>query len=139
MQSYRSHAYHPHLTYLAAIFLLVAIVCLVGQWLLGWETGWPGALALALSVAMLVRMSRAYTIRLQDRIIRLEMQVRLREVLPDTQRHQIAQLTVHQLVGLRFASDAELPALVDRVVRERLSRRQIKEAIKDWQADFFRT
>jgi hypothetical protein len=43
------------------------------------------------------------------------------------------------MVGLRFASDAELPALVDRTVREHLSRDDIKKAIKDWVPDFERT
>ena len=139
MQSYRSHAHHPYPTYIAAIFLGIAIVCLTGQWLLGWDTGWPGAVALSMAVAMLVSTSRTYTTGLQNRIIRLEMHVRLREALPDAQRHHIADLTMEQLVALRFASDAELPALVERAVRERLSRDQIKKAIKNWQPDFFRT
>jgi Family of unknown function (DUF6526) len=139
MQSYHSHAHHPYPTYIAGIFLVTAIVCLTGQWLLGWDTGWPGAVALSLAVAMLVSTSRTYTTGLQNRIIRLEMHVRLREVLPDAQRHQIAELTMAQLVALRFASDAELPALVERAVRERLSRDEIKKAIRNWQPDFFRT
>jgi hypothetical protein len=49
------------------------------------------------------------------------------------------RLSVRQLVALRFASDAEMPALVQRAIAENLTSRQIKEAVREWQADWLRT
>ena len=112
---------------------------LAEAWLLGRNTAALGSVLLAVAVLALVSISRAYTVRLQNRIIRLEMRLRLRDVLPPAQQGQIQQLSTAQIVGLRFASDAELPALVDRAVREHLSREGIKKAIKEWVPDFDRT
>ena len=138
-QSYASHGHHPVWTYIAGFFAGIGFVMLVEAWLFGRQTYLPGSVMLALGVLALVSISRAYTVRLQNRIIRLEMRLRLRDVLPASQQAQIQDLTTSQLVGLRFASDGELPALVDRAVREHLSRDNIKKAIKDWVPDFERT
>jgi hypothetical protein len=91
---------------------------------------------LALAVMGLVAMIRRYATRLQDRIIRLEMRVRLMEL---GRGQDVERLAVGQLVALRFASDAELPALIDRALGEQLTPDQIKRAVKDWQADRLRT
>ena len=75
----------------------------------------------------------------QDRLIRLEMRLRLRELLPSAQYGDILRLTVRQMVALRFASDAELPDLVRRVLAGELAgSKAIKAAIKDWQPDWQR-
>ena len=67
------------------------------------------------------------------------MRLRLREILPATLTPRINDLTVTQLVALRFASDAEMPALVERVLKGEFEKqRDIKAAIKDWQPDFLR-
>src|SRR5687767_6218231 len=105
-QTFASHGHHPVPTYVAAVFALVAIVCLVGAWLFDWATLHVGAVSLSLAVAMLVSMSRTYITRLQDRIIMLEMKVRCAEVLPAGQDTLLSQLTPKQIVALRFASDA---------------------------------
>jgi hypothetical protein len=138
-QSYANHGHRPVWTYIAGVFGGVAFVLLAEAWLLGRNTGPLGSVLLAVAVLALVSISRAYTVRLQNRIIRLEMRLRLRDVLPPAQQGQIQQLSTAQIVGLRFASDAELPALVDRAVREHLSREDIKKAIKEWVPDFDRT
>jgi hypothetical protein len=138
-QSYERHAHHPFRSYAAGGFAILAFILLVGDWLFGWHTGQPGAVALTLAVFALVSISRRYITNLQDRIIQLEMRLRLREVLPAAQHPQIAKLTKPQLVGLRFASDAELSALVDRAVHEQLTHRQIKQAISEWVPDWDRT
>ncbi len=80
--------------------------------------------------------ARLFPLAAQDRIIRLEMRLRLHEVLPEDLRGRIAELTAGQMIGLRFASDAEMPDLV-REVRENdiTDRTAIKKKIKDWQAD----
>jgi hypothetical protein len=83
--------------------------------------------------------SRGKAQRMQDRIIRLEMRLRLERLLPPEQRADIAKLSLGQLVALRFASDAELPALAKDVVANRIEdRKEIKRRVKDWQADWLR-
>ncbi len=68
-------------------------------------------------------------------MIRLEERIRLAAILPEPLRSRIDELTDSQLVGLRFASDAELPALTQRALDEKLSRGDIKKAITDWRPD----
>jgi hypothetical protein len=91
---------------------------------------------LALVVASTISLLRVFALRLQNRIIRLEMRVRLTKLGRDGEMDRLA---VSQLVALRFASDRELPSLFDRALAESLSADQIKRAVTDWQADFFRT
>jgi hypothetical protein len=74
----------------------------------------------------------------QDRIIRLEERLRLAAVLEEPLRSRARELTDSQLLGLRFASDQELPGLVERALDEKLDRTQIKKAITDWRPDYLR-
>jgi hypothetical protein len=138
-QSYARHAHHPVEAYFAGAFTLIAIIALVGAWLFGWNARDLGMVSLSLGVAALVSISRRYIVRLQDRIILLEMKVRGAELLTPEQEKRLAQLEKRQIIALRFASDAELPELVDRAVREQLSADQIKRAIKSWRSDLLRT
>jgi Family of unknown function (DUF6526) len=138
-QSFARHGHHPVPTYVASVFGLVAIVCLVGAWLFDWATLEIGAVSLSLAVATLISISRNYIVRLQDRIIRLEMKVRCVEVLPAGQDARLAELTTKQIVALRFASDEELGDLLERAIREKLPPREIKRAVKRWRPDYFRT
>ena len=115
---------------------------------LGWSlyrtaTGfsWESLLSLLLAVAFLLVFFHARNMALivQDRVIRLEMRLRLERLLPDDLRGRIGEFTVDQLVAMRFASDAELPDLARRVLDERLTdRKAIKRLVKDWQGDFLR-
>jgi hypothetical protein len=84
-------------------------------------------------------LSRIMALTVQDRIIRLEMRLRLREILPPDLRSHINELTRQQLVALRFACDAELPDLVREVVAGKLTTQKgIKERVREWQADYLR-
>jgi hypothetical protein len=98
------------------------------------------AMLILLATALLVAVFkiRLYALRVQDRVIRLEERVRLTQLLSEPLRSRIPELTVGQLCGLRFASDAELPQLVERALKEKLSRKQIKQAIKTWRPDYWR-
>jgi hypothetical protein len=93
----------------------------------------------AMALLVLAFYVRAFVVTVQDRVIRLEMRLRLAGLLPADLRPRIPEFTVAQLVALRFASDAELPALARKVLDEKLNdRKAIKQLIKDWQADYLR-
>jgi hypothetical protein len=94
---------------------------------------------LALAFFMLGFYARNFALTVQDRIIRLEMRLRLAEVLPVDLRPRIPEFTAGQLVSLRFASDAELPVLARKVLDDKLDdRKAIKQLIKEWQGDYLR-
>ena len=102
---------------------------------------WDNLAQVAFGVAVLMTAlaTRTMIIRVQDRLIRLEMQGRLERVLPAETKARIAELRPGQLVALRFASDGELPALVTRVLAGELTKGDaIKRAITNWQADNLR-
>jgi Family of unknown function (DUF6526) len=94
---------------------------------------------LALALMVIALYGRLFALTVQDRVIRLEMRLRLTELLPPDLRPRIPEFTVAQLVSLRFASDAELPALARKALEDKLSdRKSIKQLVKDWQGDYLR-
>ena len=92
----------------------------------------------AIGGAIAVFNSRLKTLKVQDRVIRLEERIRLAELCGPEFRPRIAQLTERQLVALRFASDAELPALAAKTVDGKLEPKEIKKMVKEWRADWWR-
>jgi hypothetical protein len=79
---------------------------------------------------------RVFALSVQDRVIRLEMRLRMRDICPADLNARFNEFTPGQLVALRFASDAELPSLARKVLDDRLQdRKAIKMMVKDWQAD----
>src|SRR5688500_265902 len=138
-QNYASHAHQPRLTYAAAAFTLIAMIAFVAAWFFGWVWRDLGMLSLSIAVAALVAISRIYIVRLQDRIILLEMKIRGAELLTPELESRLSHLRPKQVVALRFASDAELGDLLDKAVRENLSPDQIKREVKYWRADLLRT
>lgn len=92
----------------------------------------------ALSLFVVVFRLRAYPLRVQDRIIRLEEHLRLSALLPQPLRARLPELTESQLIALRFASDEEIPALVQKTLNENLSNKDIKKQIQNWRPDYFR-
>lgn len=100
------------------------------------DTLWGAVVAIALAVGLV--LCRWMPIQVQDRVIRLEETLRLERLLPGRQI-DIEKLTRAQLIGLRFASDHEVPHLVDRILSgEITTRRDIKMAVQHWRADHIR-
>ena len=92
----------------------------------------------ALAALVAIFKIRLNALKVQDRLIRLEERLRLASILQEPLRSRIPELTESQLIGLRFASDAELPALVQRALTEKLSCSDIKKSIQTWRPDNFR-
>ena len=94
-------------------------------------------LAVALILGFL--SARMFALSVQDRVIRLEERLRYQRLLPADLQPRIQDFTVAQLVSLRFACDAELPALARRVLDEKMQERKvIKQLVKNWKPDYLR-
>ena len=135
-QTYANHRHQPRL-WLVTVFLgVIALRMALFLFLLRPAIVTLAPALLALTVAMTVYMVRQYALRLQNRIIRLEMQVRLARL---GRASDGARLSMRQLVALRFASDAEMGSLLDRTLADKLEPDQIKRAVTNWQGDYMRT
>jgi hypothetical protein len=94
---------------------------------------------LAAALVILIFEARLFALAVQDRVIRLEERLRYAQVLPADLQARTGELTINQIVSLRFASDAELPALTRKVLDEKLAERKvIKKLIKSWKPDYQR-
>jgi hypothetical protein len=94
---------------------------------------------LAAAFVVLALRARLFALAVQDRLIRLEERLRYERVLPEELRWRADELSVNQFIALRFASDEELPALVKKVLDEKLTQRKaIKQLIKNWRPDYLR-
>ena len=82
--------------------------------------------------------ARIYALKVQDRVIRLEERLRLAALLSEPTRSRVHDLAESQLIAIRFASDAEAPALVQKVLSENLKNADIKRAIVNWRPDYWR-
>jgi signal transduction histidine kinase len=138
-QTYANHTrFHPPFHYFLAPGALVLIVLTVvnvfrhysqlDAWIL---------LLTAILFFVAVFLVRSYPLKAQDRIIRLEERLRLQTVLSGALAC-IPELTEAQLIALRFASDSELPALVEKALAAKMPAREIKKAIVAWRPDTFR-
>lgn len=145
-QTYANHGrLHPifHLVILPLLFLnlIVSIIWLVH--VVGAAPAWDLVLAcmdvvLAVVLILVATLMRMYPMKVQDRVIRLEERLRLYALMPEVWRNRIPELTEDQLIGLRFAPDEELPALAEKAITEKLSRKDIKKAINRWRPDYWR-
>jgi uncharacterized membrane protein len=139
-QSFANHTrwhspFHFFLVPVMVINLIWAIAALVKT--PDWNSAWWVVLSLALLI--LTFLVRTNSLKVQDRLIRLEEKLRYQQLLPAALVQQTSTLTPGQVVALRFAADDELNALVNAVVTGKLSKpREIKQAIKNWRADTFR-
>jgi len=138
-QTFASHAkYDPPFHFFVLPLLAINVIVIayelfrfpgvLGTWLL----------VMALVLLVMAGRMRSYATHLQDRIIRVEERLRLASLLEEPLRSRISELSGPQLIALRFASDAELPALVQRTLDEKLTRADIKKAVTNWRPDYSR-
>ena len=138
-QSFKNHArfdpqFHFFIIPLLLLNLIFAIYATIHSWP-GYMHTHLWWIVMAIVFLGMAGLSRGYALKNQDRIIRLEEQLRLADLVNDDQLGLIEALTTDQFVGLRFASDAEVVALAQRAVTEHLDRKQIKQAILNWRPD----
>lgn len=79
--------------------------------------------------------ARSFALRAQDRVIRAEENFRHYLL---TNKALSLELNIRQIIGLRFASDEEFPALAEKALEEKLSEKEIKKSIKKWRGDYYR-
>jgi hypothetical protein len=136
-QNYKNHArwLPPFHFFVLPVFLanvIYSVRLAFGDPSLGMGFG----VLVALALFMTAHLARIQALKAQDRVIRLEMRLRLREVLPAELHGRINDLAPEHLIGLRFAGDGELADLMRQTLDGTLAtQKSIKEAIKDWQAD----
>jgi hypothetical protein len=100
-----------------------------------------GTFGVLLAIALLVMafLARLFALGVQDRVIRLEERIRCERLLPEDLKPRIGEFTTIQMVGLRFASDAELPSLARKVLDGKVNdRKAIKQMVQNWRADYQR-
>jgi len=139
-QSFASHSRYVPLFHfvLAAILLANVVYSAVHLWRFH-TYGAAMGFVLSLGLMILYWYARAFATTVQDRVIRLEETLRLERLLPGDLKPRIGELSRKQFVALRFASDAELPALARKVLDERLTDpNAIKALVKDWRPDHLR-
>ena len=100
--------------------------------------GFVGVLTAA-ALLVLALYARLFALKVQDRVIRLEERLRLEKLLPADLKPRIEEFTSGQLVAMRFASNAELPALARKVLADNIrSSKAIKQMVQAWRADYLR-
>lgn len=139
-QDYANHRRIVPLYHVVAFLILAAnVFWTLWQAIRDFSAGTAMSFLLAVALVLVWLYARVFALAVQDRVIRLEMRLRLQQLLPDDLKPRIGGLSVRQLVGLRFAGDAELPGLTRRVLDEGIADREaIKKLVTDWQGDYLR-
>ena len=139
VQNYGNHRrWNPpwHFVVLPILILNALIVIVMAVRTPSRNTVWAAVVAVALVTAL--GLLRRMALRVQDRLIRLEEHLRLIRLMPD--RHEeIEELSREHLIAIRFASDAEVPHMLDRITRGEIrTQDEIKRAIQHWRPDHLR-
>ena len=136
-QTYQTHRKMVPLFHFVTLPVLLGNILLMAYHVVqapGLASVWGLLMAVALFLGAL--FARVFALAAQDRVIRLEKRLRLRELLPPEMKARIPEFTREQLIGLRFASDGELPDLAAAVLRDNVQKRdQVKKLVKHWRAD----
>jgi hypothetical protein len=139
-QNFENHAkFVPAFHFFVAPVFLLNIVWSIVRLIRYFSFGAIVYLLVAVALFLLALTARIFALTVQDRVIRLEMRLRMQQGLPPDLRLRIPEFTLDQLVSLRFASDTELPELARKVLDEKLTdRKTVKKLIRNWQPDLLR-
>jgi len=140
-QNFSNHGrYVPVYHFFAVPVLAVNLFwSLYRLWKLGFSFATIFGVIFAAALAIAILEARLFALAVQDRVIRLEERLRYAQVLPADLQARTGELTIAQIVSLRFASDAELPVLARKVLDEKMTERKaIKQLIKSWRPDYQR-
>ena len=141
-QNYKIHVRFDPFFHFFILPILLLTVLIAGVWYAHhWHTHVHSGLWVILVTIVLLMLAlkvRTYAVSLQDRIIRCEERLRYNLLLSPEDLIAVSPLTMRQIIGLRFASDAELPALALRAIKEGLTEKQIKQSIVNWKPDYQR-
>jgi hypothetical protein len=139
-QNYSNHAkFVPLFHFITGPIFLLNFVWALYRLVRYPAVGTAMTVLLAIGLVLLFFFARVFALRVQDRVIRLEMRQRMNELLPADLRSRIGEFTPGQLVALRFAGDTELPELCRTVLADKIADgRSIKKMVKNWQADHLR-
>lgn len=135
-QTYATHRHRPRLWLVCELLAVIGFLMALLPAVLRPAVVTVGPFLIALALVLTIFMVRQYALKLQNRIIRLEMQIRLTRL---NRAADCNRLTMAQLIALRFASDAEMHALIDKALAEKMDPDQIKRAVTNWQGDYMRT
>jgi hypothetical protein len=104
------------------------------------DPSWMSAAHVLVAVWALVAVFkiRIYSLKVQDRVIRLEERLRLERLLSEPNKSRVYELTEQQLIAIRFASDGEVPGLVEKTLKGNLKPKEIKQSIQSWRPDYWR-
>jgi hypothetical protein len=140
-QNFNNHVRVEPIFISAALILLVNIIVAIVITIRTWPADRPlhlWLIVVSIALVLTVGRTRPYSLAVQDRVIRLEERLRYTQLLTPADLARTHALTLHQIVALRFASDAELPALLNRTLSENLAPKQIKQSIQSWRPDHTR-
>jgi hypothetical protein len=139
-QSFASHTrWHPIFHFVAVPILAIHVIVKIVQAVRipSLASAWDVIVSIVLLISLV--LARAYALKVQNRVIRLEERLRLQRCLPEELRGRIDELRTKQLIALRFCPDEELPEITREVLSGDLrGSNAIKRRIRNWRADWLR-
>jgi hypothetical protein len=141
----QTQSYKNHIRFFPLFHFFIAPVLMINFFVTLWQlyrqpsgaAAWN--VVVALTLVLIATAARLMALTVQDRVVRLEMRLRMQQVLTPDLLSRVNEITRQQFVALRFASDAELPDLTREVLAGKLTtQKAIKERVRQWQPDYFR-
>lgn len=139
-QTYQNHVrWHPPFHFVLTPILLINLIYAIVRLVQDFNVDRVEYLILAVGLILLGLLARVNALKVQDRVVRLEERLRYNEVLPKELADKTHGLRTSQIIALRFASDEELTAMIERTLNGEFEKPdQIKRAVKNWRGDYLR-